>query len=59
MELKESLQKKVEEFKKNYPVDERVKSRITTAFHGFLWNGDLKPGGDGPAGGRKPSSLRR
>ena len=37
MELKESLQKKVEEFKKNYPVDERVKSRITQpsmAFYG-------------------------
>lgn len=37
MELKESLQKRVEEFKKNYPVDERVKSRITQpsmAFYG-------------------------
>lgn len=37
MELKESLQKKVEEFKKNYPVDEQVKSRITQpsmAFYG-------------------------
>ena len=37
MELKESLQKRVEEFKKNYPVDEQVKSRITQpsmAFYG-------------------------
>lgn len=37
MELKESLQKKVEEFKKNYPVDEQVRSRITQpsmAFYG-------------------------
>ena len=37
MVLKESLQKKVEEFKKNYPVDEQVKSRITQpsmAFYG-------------------------
>ena len=37
MELKESLQRRVEEFKKNYPVDEQVKSRITQpsmAFYG-------------------------
>ena len=37
MELKERLQKRVEEFKKNYPVDEQVKSRITQpsmAFYG-------------------------
>ena len=37
MELKESLQKRVEEFKKNYPVDEQMKSRITQpsmAFYG-------------------------
>ena len=37
MELKEKKKKKVEEFKKNYPVDERVKSRITQpsmAFYG-------------------------
>ena len=37
MEPKESLQKRVEEFKKNYPVDEQVKSRITQpsmAFYG-------------------------
>ena len=37
MELRESLQKRVEEFKKNYPVDEQVKSRITQpsmAFYG-------------------------
>lgn len=37
MELKERLQKRVEEFKKNYPVDEQMKSRITQpsmAFYG-------------------------
>lgn len=37
MELKESLQKRVEEFKKNCPVDEQMKSRITQpsmAFYG-------------------------
>ena len=37
MELKESLQKRVEEFKKNYPVHEQMKSRITQpsmAFYG-------------------------
>lgn len=37
MELKESLQKRVEEFKKTYPVEEQAKSRITRpsmAFYG-------------------------
>ena len=37
MELKESLQKRVEEFKKTYPVEEQAKSRITSpsmAFYG-------------------------
>ena len=37
MELKESLQKRVEEFKKTYPVEEQAKSRVTRpsmAFYG-------------------------
>lgn len=37
MELKETLQTRVEEFKKNYPVEEQVKSRLTQpsmAFYG-------------------------
>src|SRR5699024_2387945 len=37
MELKETLQTRVEEFKKNHPVEEQVKSRLTQpsmAFYG-------------------------
>ena len=41
MELKESLQKRVEEFKKNYPVDEQVKSRITQPSMAFYGTGIL------------------
>ena len=42
MELKESLQKRVEEFKKTYPVEEQAKSRITRPSMDFYGTEILK-----------------